>query len=274
MKISFWKMHGAKNDFIVVDDRNLKFPTFNKKWIKNISSRRSGIGCEGIILIQPSIVADFRMHFINPDGNEASMCGNGARCAARLAYDIGIAQAFMRIETGAGILFAEIRKSLVRIEMTAPHSWQIDKKITVEGKVLQYSVVNTGVPHVLLFVDDISSCDIKTLGSTIRFHEKFSPEGANVNFINISGRHKLSIRTYERGVEDETLACGTGVVAAALIAAKQNKVSVPVNVLTAGGDTLSVDFVLTPTGAESVFLEGPAVCVYKGELEMATERSS
>ncbi len=267
MKISFWKMHGAKNDFIVVDDRSLTFPVANTRWIKNISPRRSGVGCEGIILIQPSTVADFRMHFINPDGKEASMCGNGARCAARLAYDIGIAQTSMKIETGAGILSAEIKKSLVRIEMTAPRSWQINKEITVDGKRLQYSMVNTGVPHVLFFVDDIRSCDIKTIGHAIRFHKEFAPEGTNVNFIKKTGPHEISIRTYERGVEDETMACGTGVVAAALIAAKQKKVSAPVNIYTAGGDTLSVNFILTPDGADNVFLEGPATYVYKGELE-------
>jgi len=269
MNISFWKMHGARNDFIVVDDRDQTFPVRDTAWLRGIASRKTGIGCEGIILIQPSSSADFRMRFINPDGCEVTMCGNGARCVARLANDLGVASTPMSIETSVGLLAAEILGEQVRIELMPPHSLQLDGQISVDGNTVKYSMVNTGVPHVVVQVEDISSCDVQALGRAIRCHREFSPEGTNVNFISVTSANHLAVRTYERGVESETLACGTGVVAAALVAAGKELLSPPVSVTTAGGDTLSVDFKLTQGGVDRVFLQGPAACVYKGEVEYA-----
>ncbi|MDA0989432.1 MAG: diaminopimelate epimerase [Verrucomicrobia bacterium] len=269
MNIPFWKMQGAGNDFVLVDDRNQSFPAQETDWLRQIGSRRLGVGCEGIILIQPSREADFRMRFFNPDGSEVDMCGNGARCVARLAHEIGAAQSSMSIETQAGRLRADVKGHTVRLGMTNPFDWNMEGLVTVADASLAYASVNSGVPHVVVGVDDLDGTDVVGLGRAIRRHVDFAPQGTNANFIAITGPHSLRIRTYERGVEDETLACGTGIVASALIAARQGDVAAPVKVLAKSGDTLIVDFRLTDTGAENVTLEGPAEHVFRGTLEYA-----
>jgi diaminopimelate epimerase len=267
VRIPFWKMHGAANDFILVDDRDETFPTEDRDWLAAIAARRTGVGCEGIILIQPSREADFRMRFFNPDGGEVEMCGNGARCVARLASEIGAAPAKMTIDTIAGILHAEILGEQVRLKMTDPKDWKIDQQILLDYKDYTYHFVDSGVPHVVVPVEDLANVDVRGLGAAIRYHASFAPAGTNVNFISATGPQSLKLRTYERGVEDETLACGTGMVAAALIAGRMEMVTPPVQVLPASGDTLEVDFQLTDDGAENVTLTGPAIYVFQGELE-------
>jgi diaminopimelate epimerase len=266
MRIDFWKMHGAANDFVLADDRAMTFPASDGKWLAQLANRRTGIGCEGIILIQPSTRADFRMRFFNPDGGEVEMCGNGARCVARLASDIGAAPATMKIETIAGILEAETRGEQVRLTMTSPHGWQLRQSLVLGSRRIEYSFVNTGVPHAVIEVDDLAACDVHSLGAGIRRHAAFAPAGTNANFIRTTGKHSLQVRTYERGVEAETLACGTGIVASALIACSLDRVAPPVSVQSASGDILTVDFTKTKDGAENVTLLGPAVHVFKGTL--------
>jgi diaminopimelate epimerase len=207
------------------------------------------------------------MRFYNPDGSEVEMCGNGARCVARLAGDIGAAPANMTIDTIAGILKAEIIEDNVKLGMTDPKDWRLNKTLAISGQSVEYGFVNSGVPHVVVEVEDLAACNVQELGSCIRYHEDFAPAGTNANFIYVTGAQSLSIRTYERGVEDETLACGTGIVASSLIAAKAGRVKQPVDVTVAGGDLLSVDFGLTEDGAENVTLLGPAVHVFQGALE-------
>jgi len=267
VRIPFWKMHGASNDFILVDDRLKKFPVSDKKWISGIACRRTGVGCEGIILIQPSRKADFRMRFFNPDGSEVEMCGNGARCVARLARDIHVAPNEMTIETVAGMLGAEVLSSGVRLRMTKPKDWRLNKQLKVAGKNLEYGFVNTGVPHVVVPVKDLDGCDVVKLGRGIRYHRNFAPAGTNANFVKITGSHSIRIRTYERGVEAETLACGTGITAGALVAAKTGRVRPPVKVTAASGDVLTIDFKLTDDGAGDVTMLGPAVHVFAGVLQ-------
>ncbi len=259
-------MHGAGNDFIMIDDRDEKFPCSDSAWLARIGSRRTGVGCEGIILIQNSDNADFRMRFFNPDGAEVEMCGNGARCVARLANDQGIVPTKMTIDTVAGILEAEAMGENVRLHMTRPQDWKLDCTLEVDGQKLRYGFVNSGVPHVVVEVDDLETLNLEKLGSGIRYHDDFSPAGTNANFINITGPNSLSLRTYERGVEGETLACGTGIVASSLVAAKSEHVKSPVTVSAASGDVLEVGFELTDDGAENVTLLGSAVYVYQGEL--------
>jgi diaminopimelate epimerase len=266
MNIPFWKMQGASNDFILVDDRDETFPAHDRAWLAGIAHRRTGVGSEGIILIQPSDKADFRMRFYNPDGSEVEMCGNGARCVARLANELGAAGAAMRIDTVAGLLRADVNGETVRLAMTPPADWRLDRSLNVAGRALAYDFVNSGVPHVVTEVDDLHACDVVGLGRGIRRHPAFAPAGTNANFIAATGPHSLRIRTYERGVEDETLACGTGIVAAALIAGRRGRVTPPVSVTPAGGDVLRVDYRLTDDGAEAVTLEGPAVHVFRGVL--------
>ena len=267
MNIPFWKMHGAMNDFILVDDRRQEFPIQDQHWISGIASRRTGIGSEGILLIQPSTAADFRMRFFNPDGGEVDMCGNGARCIARLAHEIGAAPSSMSIETPAGIVRAEVSGDRVLLHMTEPLDWRFGRSIRVNDHSYGYDFVNSGVPHVVIEVDDLASVDVHGLGRAIRYHADFSPKGTNVNFIQVTGPSSLRVRTYERGVEGETLACGTGMVACGLLAGKQGRVTTPVKITPASGDVLEVDFRATGDGATDVTLLGPAVHVFRGELQ-------
>ena len=259
-------MHGASNDFILVDDRELKFPASDKAWIARIASRRTGVGSEGVMLIQPSRQANFKMRFFNPDGGEVDMCGNGARCIARLAHDLGVAPAAMAMETGAGLVKAEIRGEDVLLQMTEPRDWRLNRTLQVEGQSVAYGFVNSGVPHVVIEVGDLASVNVQDLGARIRYHNDFAPAGTNVNFISVTGPDSIRVRTYERGVEAETLACGTGMVASGLVAGKLGRVRLPVRVTPASGDVLTVDGRLTPDGAANVTLLGPAVHVFQGTL--------
>jgi len=267
MRIPFWKMHGAANDFIMVDDRRGIFPVSDRRWISSITSRRTGVGSEGVILIQPSRKADFRMRFFNPDGGEVEMCGNGARCVARLARDIKAAPAKMTIDTVAGILSARVKGDNVCLWMTSPKDWRLNRSIKVEGQALRYGFVNTGVPHAVVEVRNLDKCDVQKLGAAIRYHRDFAPAGTNANFISVTGPESIRVRTYERGVEAETLACGTGITASALAAARMGRVKPPVKVTAASGDVLTVDFKLSGDTAENVTLLGPAVHVFQGILE-------
>ncbi len=265
MKIPFWKMHGAGNDFILIDDRELVFPADDRNFIERIARRRTGIGCEGLILIQPDESDDFRMRFFNPDGGEAEMCGNGARCVARLAADIGAAPSRMSFATVAGRLRAETpAPGRVKLWMTEPTDWRMNQRIRVADDAVTCHFVNSGVPHAVVPVDDLAAVDVDRLGREIRFHDAFAPSGANVNFTQVTGTDTVSIRTYERGVEAETLACGTGIVAAGLVAGRLGYVKPPVTVCSAGGDRLAVDYVLGGDGADRVTLDGPAEYVFTG----------
>lgn len=260
MQWSFWKMHGAGNDFILLDDRALAFPATDRAFIAQLCDRRRGIGSDGLLLIQPATGADFRMRFFNPDGGEADLCGNGARCVARLAHELGIAPAAMHMKSPAGIIRAEILSPLVRIHLPPPKDWRINLSVEWNGAAWPLHFVNTGVPHAVLPVADLAAVDIPQLGAFIRRHELFAPAGTNVNFIRVLDSHRLAIRTYERGVEAETLACGTGITAAALIAARVGLASFPVQVQTASGDVLEV--------AESpLTLTGPAEHAFRGVVD-------
>jgi diaminopimelate epimerase len=259
MKIPFTKMHGAGNDFIVVDDRNLTFPVDDQAFIERVCARRTGIGSDGIILLQPSETADLRMRFINPDGNEVGMCGNGARCFARRAFDLGAAPEKMAIETKAGMVRAEVLGDQIRLVLTDPTNWRMGLDVGLEQPA---DFVNTGVEHTVVRVDDLDGLDLQMLGNGIRHHELFAPAGTNANFVRVEADGALSLRTYERGVEAETLACGTGAVAAALVAARQGWVQLPVAVHCAGGYDLTVD-----SGAGGTTLSGGAATVFEGEVE-------
>ena len=259
-------MHGAANDFILVDDRAQTFPAQDRNWIARISARRTGVGCEGVLLIQPSAKANFRMRFFNPDGGEADMCGNGARCIARLAHEIGAAPASMSIETPAGIVRADVRGNEVLLHMTEPKDWRMSRTLTIDNQPLACSFVNTGVPHAVVSVENLDAIDVQKMGSRIRYHADFAPAGTNANFIQVTGPDSLRVRTYERGVEGETLACGTGMTACGLIAGKLGLVRAPVKITPASGDLLQVNYELTADGARNVTLLGPAVHVFRGEL--------
>ncbi|MEI8205718.1 MAG: diaminopimelate epimerase [Kiritimatiellales bacterium] len=267
MKLNFWKMHGAQNDFVLFDDRHGGFPAADRTFIAHIAARHSGIGAEGVVLIQKSKTAGFRMRFFNPDGGEVGMCGNGARCAARLAFELGVTEKKMTIETAAGQLAAQVMSKGVRLWMTEPVDWQLDGSLESAGGPLACGFVNTGVPHVVIRADALHSVDVREMGSAVRYHRDFAPAGTNVNFVEVSPDGELHVRTYERGVEAETLACGTGAAACGLIAAKHGWVKLPVNVHVASGDVLVVAGELTENGARNVTLTGPTAHVFQGTIE-------
>jgi diaminopimelate epimerase len=273
MSINFWKMHGAGNDFILVDDRGKCFPVNDKKFIADICARRTGIGCEGLILVQKSETADFAMQFFNPDGNEASMCGNGARCIARLAYDLNIAGKEMQIATAAGVIRAEILPdNLVCLHLPPPKDYRHNHKLVIsDGTVITYDFIDSGVPHVIVQTENLANYPVAKHGIEIVHHADFAPAQTNVNFIERLNRNNLEIRTFERGVEEETLACGTGITAAAVTQALGNTVQPPVKVHTAGGDTLVVDFDISIETIRNVRLTGPVAYVFKAELQSNEE---
>ena len=267
LPIPFWKMNGAGNDFIIIDHRQPLIPLeFMAEFTRRVCRRKFSVGADGLFLLEHSDKADFKWRFFNADGSEAEMCGNGARCVARFAYMHGIAAARMRFETLAGIIDATVSDTKVTIGMTSPHSFRFDRQVEVAGQLFMVHSVDTGVPHAVIFVDDIDATDVVALGRELRYHPVFAPAGTNVDFVGQTAEG-FRIRTYERGVEDETMACGTGVVAAALIAAAKGMADSPVAMVTAGGIALTVQF----TGnkgdkVDQVVLKGPAHLIYKGEL--------
>jgi len=261
--VKFTKLTGNGNDFIVFDNLDNSIDSFiNSRFVKKITARRFSIGADGVIFISKSDKADFHWRFFNSDGTEADMCGNGARCVARYAYNNGLAQKTMKFETGAGIIEAYIIDDTdVKVQLTNPHSLEVDNSITIDGIEYTYSFINTGVPHIVLYVDNIDKVDVKGLGSKLRYHSNFSPNGVNVNFISVVSPTELIIRTYERGVEDETLACGTGSTAAALVSIAKGIVTSPVRLKTASDRYLTVY-----REVDNVYLEGEARVVYNGTL--------
>jgi diaminopimelate epimerase len=271
--IEFTKMSGTGNDFILIDHRTPflrreEMPAFARA----VCERRFSVGADGLIFIEHSETADFRWQFLNADGSWAEMCGNGARCAARFAHDHGIAPARMRFETVAGLIEAEVTGQSVKLKMTAPTGLRLHEKLSVNGQERVVHSLNTGVPHAVLFMEDIQQAPVLDLGRLIRFHEHFQPAGTNVNFVQQAG-NSLIVRTYERGVEGETLACGTGAVAAAIIAGLLGQMQPPVAVTTSGGEQLTIHYTLAGQEISGVYLEGPANFIYEGRLHAEAIRT-
>jgi len=270
MKIPFTKLSGSGNDFILIDHRTPFLPESTlSQWVAKICAHRLSVGADGIILIEPPgkpQQADFRWRLFNADGSPAEMSGNGGRCAARFAYLKGIAKAAMVFETPAGLIQAEVVGDQVRIRFTDPTDFRWRLAVTIDGTRREGHFVNTGVPHLVYLVDDVDAVDLMTLGRKSRFHPLFQPAGANVNVIQRLDAHRLKIRTYERGVEDETLACGTGSVASALIASTVAGAESPVTLLPKGGQPLTVTFKKEGERFRDIFLAGDARVVYDGEM--------
>lgn len=268
--VPFTKMSGAGNDFIVIDHRQSLIPEAEQsEFAKRVCRRMFSVGADGLILIEDSAVADFRWRFYNGDGSVAEMCGNGARCAARFAHTRGIAASSMSFETLAGIIEAEIGSDneSVRLRMTTPVDFRSGLAVMLDGRERILSFVNSGVPHAVLFVGEEEMIPVREWGKIIRFHPLFQPAGTNVNFVQTIAENTIRVRTYERGVEDETMACGTGAVASALFAAIQGLSRSPVTVITSGGEQLTILFELQDgPRAENVFLQGPARIIYEGKL--------
>jgi diaminopimelate epimerase len=265
--INFFKMSGSGNDFILIDNRDLSLPVTNvTDFVKRVCERKVSVGADGLILIEKSERVDFRWRFFKADGSEVDMCGNGGRCAARFASLKGIAGKTMSFETGAGTIDAEVRGDTVKLRLTDPHSLRIDETIEIDGETMGVNSVNTGVPHVVHYVSNLKGFDVFHMGRQIRCHAHYQPAGTNANFVTVLDRQAIRIRTYERGVEDETLACGTGSVAAALISSWKGWVDSPVAVVVKSGEILKIYFDKTEKGFEKVYLEGKATVVYEGKI--------
>jgi diaminopimelate epimerase len=258
--MEFFKYQGTGNDFIMIDDRNESFPIKNNELIKQLCNRHFGVGADGLILLQNHKDSDFKMVYFNSDGNQSTMCGNGGRCIVAFARDLGIIQNKTKFMAIDGLHEAKIDKNMIKLKMNDIH--------TIEDHTTHF-FLNTGSPHHVEFVEDINNLNVKEMGAKIRYGSPYFAEGSNVNFVKIINENKIKVRTYERGVEDETLSCGTGVTAAAIALHFANKTTnnnIKIQVM---GGKLSVYFDQNDTKSyKNVFLEGPATFVYKGTIEI------
>jgi len=268
-EIKFTKAVATGNDFIIIDNRS---PALSAKDLsalaKKACARRFSIGADGLLALEASKIADFKMRIFNPDGSEAEMCGNGSRCIALYALNKGIVKTEMTIDTIAGTLNASVKGDIVKVKLPDPKDIKWNFCVMINKCPYKLNFVDTGVPHVVHFVDDLDKVDVKKMGSHIRNHGEFSPEGTNADFVKVADKHNIKIRTYERGVEDETLACGTGAVASAIISAESEKMASPVNVETRSGEKLKVYFEMIDGEFKNVYLEGKAGLVYDGALKI------
>ena len=267
--LRFTKMNGAGNDFVLLDNRAGDL-TLTRGQIARLCDRHRGVGADGVLVLEsPTNGADFRMRYYNADGGEAEMCGNGARCFARFANRTAGPLEKLSFETPAGVIGAVLSGELVTLQMSEPNDLRLGLEVPLDDdKKNHASYVDSGVPHVVVPVAKIDEVDVRSLGATIRQHPMFAPRGANANFSERRGAHSIAIRTYERGVEDETLACGTGVVASAIVFAASKNVSGPIDILVRGGDTLQVDFSREGDRFQNVTLSGPADFVFDGAIDL------
>ncbi|GAA4326041.1 diaminopimelate epimerase [Pontixanthobacter gangjinensis] len=260
MKLTFYKYQGTGNDFVMIDNRHLKISKNDTKLIGRLCDRKFGIGADGLILLENSEDSedDFKMVYFNADGNESSMCGNGGRCLVAFAKFLNIIEDSARFTAIDGIHEAVIKDSLVSLKM---------QKVAEVSSNEDFLFLDTGSPHHVAFSENIGLKDIKKEGAAIRYSDRYGNAGTNVNFVEAISADSFSVRTYERGVEDETLSCGTGVTAVAIAAYESGKTSSEkVKLITPGGE-LSVSFKKTENGYEDIWLSGPAEQVFKGEIE-------
>jgi len=270
-RIEFTKLTAAGNDFILVDNgrKRVESKVGNlSRFARMVCNRRRSVGADGLLVLEGSHKADIAMRIFNPDGSEANMCGNGSRCIAYYAVDRDITGDKLSIETKAGILHAVVRRNMAKVEMTQPRDLMTDISIPMGGEHLKLNFINTGVPHAVHILRRLDDIDVKKAGKYIRYHKVFAPEGANVDFVRIDGRHAISMRTYERGVEGETFACGTGAVASSIVACELTNVRPPVKVRTFGGDSLRIYFKKENGIYKDVYLEGEVKLVFDGELKI------
>ena len=266
-KIEFYKMSGSGNDFIIIDNRNnIVDENSLSNFIAKVCRRKIAVGADGIILVENSDNADFKWRFFNSDGSVAEMCGNGARCVSRFAYINEIAGSNMSFETLAGIVKAEVIGDRVKVKMTDPLELKTDDAVELKNGLVSISSINTGVPHVVIIKESIDNVDIVKIGREIRYHDKFSPAGTNVNFACHINDNAIAVRTYERGVEDETLACGTGAAASGIVMANKMKIDSPLSVLTRSGEYLNIFFKEKEGQYYDVYLEGDARIIYRAQL--------
>ena len=259
MKINFHKYQGAGNDFIILDNRNGAYDKLNTEQINRLCDRHFGIGADGLMMLKNNTGYDFEMLYFNADGKPGSMCGNGGRCMVKYVYNLGIHQYTYRFLASDGEHEAEIDNQWIRLKM---------KDVQEIEEHSSFAVLDTGSPHFVKFANDVENIDVVETGREVRYSKRYMPDGINVNFVESTGEDSIYVRTYERGVEDETLSCGTGVTAAALVSAHNPRGFNRVEVKTAGGN-LSVEFTKTDEmHFENIWLCGPAELVFEGVMEI------
>jgi len=266
--IKFMKLSGSGNDFIFVENFDNEFKEESMAdFVKSVCRRGLSVGADGLMFIESSEKADFKWRFFNADGSEGEMCGNGGRCAIRFAKETGLIKKKGSFETMAGVLDASIDGNRVKVKMTKPHNFTQSTKIILRDEEVLLDSINTGVPHAILYTKNLDSVDVLNDGREIRRHSIYQPDGTNVNFVKVLDSNNITIRTYERGVEGETLACGTGAVASSLLAAARNLVESPVNVQVKSGESLMIHFEGNPEDTSDVYMEGDTRLVYTGEMQ-------
>ncbi len=272
--VNFTKMSGTGNDFVIIDNRSGVVPEDEMVSLAvQVCRRRLSVGADGLILIHDDPELDFSWRFFNSDGSEPEMCGNGARCAARFAFTEKITGPSMIFRTISGPIKAEMRGSRVRVQLTPPQGMERLFSLRIGGgNEIEAGFIDTGVPHTVILVADadLDNTPVSELGREIRYHPRFAPAGTNVNFVAVSDTGTIRIRTFERGVEGETLACGTGAVASAIICAARGLVTPPVEVRTHGGESLAIHTDPVDPAHGRAKLEGAAHIVYRGQLTEET----
>ncbi|WP_028575334.1 diaminopimelate epimerase [Desulfonatronovibrio hydrogenovorans] len=269
-KVTFYKMQGSGNDFILFDNTSLRLAREDMPfWASKLCPRGFAVGADGMIFLDKTAKEglDYVWHFYNSDGSRAEMCGNGSRCASLLANIIGLAGKDQVFGTDAGPITARILdQGLVKVQLTPAINLRLNIPLTLEGgQEINVHHVNTGVPHAVVVCENVDQVDVAKVGRAIRFHKEFSPSGTNVNFIEKKGDDSIILRTYERGVEDETFACGTGAAASVVVGSALKILKAPVEVTTSGGEFLAIDI-----SEDQVFLTGKATLVFKGEFSPET----
>jgi len=263
----FFKYQQAGNDFVILDDRAVLFP-LNSSFISRICHRKFGIGADGLILLQNSNKNDFRMRIFNSDGNEAESCGNGICCLAKFIKDQNLKfdekVTLELTDSTANIIY---RENDILVQMDKPSDFKFNQTISIDKVDLTYHFMNTGVPHFVSFIEDVKKVDLKQIGNRIRNHDNFMPSGTNVNFAELKKNQEIAVRTYERGIEGETLACGTGACAVALIASFIYNLPSPIKICHPGGK-LTVHFERSQTDFKNVSIVGRAEKIYSGQLIM------
>jgi diaminopimelate epimerase len=269
MLLDFTKMNGAGNDFVLLDNRSGKLK-LTREQIVHLCDRHRGIGADGVILLtQPrGEDADWAWEFYNSDGSTGEMCGNGARCFARFVQKLTRHEGDFTFETEAGIIQAQFRGERVTVNLTRPTDLRLDEQLALSAGKLTVHSINTGVPHAVLYVLDADKAMVQQLGPEIRRHARFAPKGTNVNFVQVLETGRVRVRTFERGVEGETLACGTGVAASALVTSRVYRFSSPIRVQVQGGDELEVSFVEKEGHYSEVCLTGPADFAFEGKVHL------
>lgn len=263
----FWKMTAGGNDFIIFDRRSNPSLQFSPSDIKALCFRKISIGADGLILMDKSKKADITMRYFNADGSSAPLCGNGVRCLARLAFMKNIATDKIRIETGTGIITAEKSGENIRLQMLAPAKVELGTKIKLKNEVIEGHVIDVGALFFVIHYKNIEKCPVEQLGCSIRHHSYFnSSSGTNVSFFNVEEKNRIRLRVYERGVEEETLSCGTGSLATTLVCAALGLVEAPVFCHTQGGTIIKVNFAYKNNTFSCLSIEGDAKLIYEGTM--------